>query len=85
MNLEQGDPTWKTRPVSELVGETLKHAGVAITVTSVTDLLVFFIGASTVSNSSKDIVFSIFKQLAGHLSYIHQGRSQYGCPGTHGY
>ena len=49
MNLEQGDPTWKTRPVAELVGETLRHAGVAITVTSITDLLVFFIGASTVS------------------------------------
>lgn len=49
VNLESNDPTWKSRPVHELVGETLKHAGVAITITSVTDLLVFLIGATTVS------------------------------------
>ena len=49
INLEQNDPTWKKRPIDELVGETLKHAGVAITITSITDLLVFIVGASTVS------------------------------------
>merc|ERR1719238_730647 len=48
INLEQSDPSWKKRPIEDLVGETLKHAGVAITVTSITDLLVFLIGASTV-------------------------------------
>ena len=49
INLEQNDPSWKKRPIDELVGETLKHAGVAITITSITDLLVFIVGASTVS------------------------------------
>ena len=49
INLEQNDPSWKKRPIDELVGETLKHAGVAITITSITDLLVFIVGATTVS------------------------------------
>ena len=49
INLEQNDASWKKRPIDELVGETLKHAGVAITITSITDLLVFIVGASTVS------------------------------------
>lgn len=34
--------------IVELVGQTMKHAGVAITVTSVTDIIVFAIGATTV-------------------------------------
>ena len=34
----------------EKIGLTLKHAGVAITVTSVTDIFAFGIGAVTVSN-----------------------------------
>lgn len=38
----------KKLPVSERIGLMLKHAGVSITVTSVTDILAFIIGASTV-------------------------------------
>ena len=34
------------------IGMTMKHAGVAITVTSITDVVVFAVGASTVRNSS---------------------------------
>ena len=35
-------------PVSEMIGAALKHAGVSITVTSVTDVLGFGVGAVTV-------------------------------------
>ena len=60
INLEQNDPSWKKRPIDELVGETLKHAGVAITITSITDLLVFIVGASTVSVLVLIFPFSLF-------------------------
>ena len=36
-------------PVPEMIGAALKHAGVSITVTSVTDVLAFSVGAVTVS------------------------------------
>ena len=36
-------------PVPEMIGAALKHAGVSITVTSVTDVLAFGVGAVTVS------------------------------------
>ena len=47
-NLEQKDPKWFENPIEELVGETMRHAGVAITITSLTDFIVFMVGASTV-------------------------------------
>merc|ERR1712018_576393 len=34
--------------MGELIGETMRHAGVAITITSLTDFIVFMVGASTV-------------------------------------
>lgn len=41
---KQGD-----EDISYLVSMTMKHAGVAITITSITDVIVFAIGASSVS------------------------------------
>ena len=35
--------------IPQNIGQTMKHAGVAITVTSVTDIVVFAVGSSTVS------------------------------------
>ena len=50
-NLEQKDSKWLDKPVEELVGETMRHAGVAITITSLTDFIVFMVGAATVGSS----------------------------------
>ena len=47
-NLEQRDRKWLENPIDELIGETMRHAGVAITITSLTDFIVFMVGASTV-------------------------------------
>jgi Niemann-Pick C1 protein len=41
----------KKLPVPERIGLMLKHGGVSITVTSVTDILAFIVGSSTVSYS----------------------------------
>lgn len=47
-NIQQSHPSWEAEPVEEIVAKTMKHAGVAITITSVTDLVVFGIGAISV-------------------------------------
>ena len=47
-NFEDSDPKFADKTIDLLVGETLKHAGVAITITSLTDLVVFVVGAITV-------------------------------------
>ena len=47
-NFEDSDPKFADKTIDLLVGETLKHAGVAITITSLTDLVVFAVGAITV-------------------------------------
>lgn len=38
------------KPLSDRVGLMLQHAGVSITVTSLTDFVVFLVGSSTVNN-----------------------------------
>ena len=43
------DPTMAKRPLPERMGLTMEHAGVSVTVTSITDILAFGIGACTVS------------------------------------
>ena len=50
--LEQLSPAEKALPVPERVAAALKHAGVSITVTSLTDILAFGVGATTVSRQS---------------------------------
>ena len=39
----------QTRSVSQIISETMRHAGVSITVTSITDILAFGVGYFTVS------------------------------------
>lgn len=48
-SLRQLSPKERQFSVEERIGLTMKHAGVSITVTSVTDIVAFAIGASTVS------------------------------------
>ena len=39
--------------IPQNIGQTMKHAGVAITVTSMTDIVVFAVGSSTVKQNLK--------------------------------
>ena len=48
-SFENLGPETKSLPIAERIALTMKHAGVAVTVTSVTDVLAFGIGATTVS------------------------------------
>ena len=43
------DPAMAALPIPERMGRTMKHAGVSVTVTSITDVFAFGIGACTVS------------------------------------
>lgn len=59
--------TQKQLPLHERIGLMLKHAGVSITVTSVTDVLAFIVGSSTVSiNNISHIVVRLFNFLINH-------------------
>ena len=49
-NQKQHGPPHVLPGVPDLVGGAVKHAGVSITVTSVTDVLAFSVGAVTVSS-----------------------------------
>ena len=44
-----GDKATKEIPLAKRIGKTMKHAGVAITVTSATDMVAFAVGSVTVS------------------------------------
>jgi len=55
----------------EVIGLTMKHAGVAITVTSVTNILVFAIGASTVLPALQS--FCLYCAVGILAVYIYQG------------
>lgn len=50
-------------PLPEQVAMTMKHAGVSVTVTSVTDIVAFAIGASTVCTENYVVIqfTSVFK------------------------
>ena len=43
----------KALPLDKRMGETMRHAGVAITITSVTDVIAFGIGGTTVLPGDK--------------------------------
>ena len=47
----------KKLAIHERIGKAMKHAGVSITVTSVTDMAAFFIGSSSVSFTKKMFFF----------------------------
>ena len=65
-NVEDSDPTFRDKKIDVLVGETLKHAGVAITITSFTDFVVLIVGTITVSRF-KSCVHFVFPALKhGH-------------------
>ena len=50
-------------PVPERIGLAMKHAGVSITVTSITNMSVFLIGSTSVSTDSK----TLYGVTPGHL------------------
>ena len=45
----------KENNIPQNIGQTMKHAGVAITVTSITDIVVFAVGSSTVSRHNVSV------------------------------
>jgi Niemann-Pick C1 protein len=55
----------KKRPLAERMGLTLQHAGVSITVTSVTDFVAFAIGATTV----RDIIRILPNLIAHYVDF----------------
>ncbi|CAG7727935.1 unnamed protein product [Allacma fusca] len=63
-------PSESKRPLPERMGLTLKHAGVSITVTSVTDFVAFAIGASTVLPALQS--FCLYAALGIVATYIFQ-------------
>jgi hypothetical protein len=44
------EKSWKQRSLPERFGEAMKHAGVGVTITSITDFIVFMVGGTTVSS-----------------------------------
>lgn len=51
-SLENMSPVERALPVPQRIALTMKHAGVSITVTSVTDMAAFLIGSTTVSRAA---------------------------------
>jgi hypothetical protein len=45
-------------PLHEVMGQTLKHAGVAVTITSLTDVFAFAVGSVTVRKAGFTKYFS---------------------------
>ena len=66
----------KENNIPQNIGQTMKHAGVAITVTSITDIVVFAVGSSTVSRShfsfanSKCENFRILREIIFYVKSI---------------
>ncbi|RZC34597.1 patched domain-containing protein 3-like [Asbolus verrucosus] len=58
----------KKLPVPERIGLMLKHAGVSITVTSVTDILAFIIGSSTILPSLES--YCVYAAVAVLMTFI---------------
>lgn len=69
-SLRQLTPMEKKQSVEERIGLTLKHAGVSITVTSITDIVAFAIGGSTVIPSLS--TFCVYASIGVFALYILQ-------------
>jgi Niemann-Pick C1 protein len=56
------DPSLASLSIQEKMGKTMRHAGVSVTVTSITDVLAFSLGAFTVRLplSTRALIFSIY-------------------------
>ena len=54
------DPTSQGLSIAEKMGIAFKHAGVSVTVTSLTDVFAFGVGAVTVSNGTEFWYVNIF-------------------------
>ena len=63
LNNQKDLNTKKGTPIPDLIGAALKHGGVSITVTSVTDVLAFGVGAVTVSSDQYVCVVVIILSL----------------------
>ena len=75
--------TYKFQLKTTQIGETMKHAGVAITVTSITDVFAFGIGAVTVSKYEEDFLsFINFINFCSTFCQGHLGYSVHGCDGS---
>ena len=59
----------KENNIPQNIGQTMKHAGVAITVTSITDIVVFAVGSSTVSISHFSVANSKCEKLRIFSTY----------------
>ena len=65
-NLSKGE---KELPIPERIGKAMQHAGVSITVTSITDMAAFLIGSTSVS----------YRKLPSRLSSFHTHAFQILC------
>ena len=60
----------KTNNIPQNIGQTMTHAGVAITVTSITDIVVFAVGSSTVRIILKNFFREINFIKSVNLDYV---------------
>ena len=81
-----GDKATKEIPLAKRIGKTMKHAGVAITVTSATDMVAFAVGSVTVS-VQKEREDMQGKKLVSHnrkeaVCAVRTKRGSQKCPGS---
>ena len=53
------DQQKSTLPLPEQIGQAMRHAGVAISITSLTDVCAFGVGAITVSSRAQSILVTL--------------------------
>lgn len=63
----------KLRDLPERFGEALKHAGVGVTITSTTDIIVFLVGGTTVNKIHLKLSFEILSGIIQLLLLLQLG------------